>query len=115
MLPDWYQRKPRKRISPTDKVSLKLTDRQRKLIIEHTFAPDYLTDGIRLGRWQLAASAPRWRSRSMSGKSFTATSPPRRTTAMTGNWNESCIGSATSFKRSSIRTQIRTDVTPMHR
>jgi len=49
MLPDWFQRKPRKRISPTDKVSLKLTDRQRALIIEHTFAPDYLTDSIRPG------------------------------------------------------------------
>ncbi len=49
MPPDWYQRKPRKRISPTDKVSRKLTDRQRALIIEHTFAPDYLTDSIRAG------------------------------------------------------------------
>ena len=46
---DWYRDKPRKRISPTDKVSLKLTDRQRALIIEHTFAPDYLTDSIRPG------------------------------------------------------------------
>lgn len=48
MLPDWYQRTARKRISPTDKVSLKLTDRERTLIIEETFAPDYLIDRIRL-------------------------------------------------------------------
>ena len=46
---DCYRDKPRKRISPTDRVSLKLTDRQRALIIEHTFAPDYLTDSIRAG------------------------------------------------------------------
>jgi hypothetical protein len=44
---DWYRDKPRRRISPTDKVSLKLTDRQRALIIEHTFAPDYVIDSIR--------------------------------------------------------------------
>ena len=45
---DWHQRKPRKRISPTDRVSLKLSDRERALIIENTFAPDYLTRRLRL-------------------------------------------------------------------
>ena len=46
---DWHRRKPSKRISPTDRISLKLTDRERSLIIENTFAPDYLTNRIRLG------------------------------------------------------------------
>ena len=45
---DWHQPKPRKRISPTDRVSLKLSDRERALIIENTFAPDYLTNRLRL-------------------------------------------------------------------
>ena len=45
---DRHQRKPRKRISPTDRVSLKLSDRERALIIENTFAPDYLTNRLRL-------------------------------------------------------------------
>ena len=46
---DWLQSKPRKRILPTDKVPLKLTDRQRELVIEHTFAPEYLMGRMRPG------------------------------------------------------------------
>ena len=68
---DWHQRKPRKRISPTDRVSLKLSDRERALIIENTFAPDYLTRRLRLA--VVGEKHPRWHSRSMSGKNFTAT------------------------------------------
>ncbi len=46
---DWHWRKARKRISPTDRVSLKLSDRERALIIEKTFAPRHLTDRVRPG------------------------------------------------------------------
>ena len=48
MLLDWHQRRPRKRIGPTDRVSLKLSDRERALIIDKTFAPDDLTRRLRL-------------------------------------------------------------------
>ena len=54
----WYRDKPRKRISPTDRVSLELTDRQRALIVEHTFAPDYLTDSIRPGPLAVGDKSP---------------------------------------------------------
>ena len=46
MPPDWYRRKPRKRIQPDDKVPLRLSGRE--LIADETFAPDYLTNRLRL-------------------------------------------------------------------
>ena len=48
MPPDWYRRKPRKRIQPDDKVPLRLSGRERELIADETFAPDYLTNRLRL-------------------------------------------------------------------
>lgn len=41
-------RKQRKRIRPDDKVPLELSDRERQIVVEKTFAPDELTDRIRL-------------------------------------------------------------------
>lgn len=41
--------KPRsKRIQPDDKVPLRLSGRERELIADETFAPDYLTNRLRL-------------------------------------------------------------------
>ncbi len=34
MPPDWYRRKPRKRIQPDDKVPLRLSGRERELIAD---------------------------------------------------------------------------------
>ena len=45
---DRHQREPRKRISPTDRVPLRLSDRKRTLIIDKTLAPDDLTCHLRL-------------------------------------------------------------------
>ena len=47
-LPDWYRRKPRKRIGPEDTVPLGLSGRERELIADETFAPAYLTNRLRL-------------------------------------------------------------------
>ena len=40
--------KQRQRIRPDEKVSLELSDRERQLILEHTFADEELTNRLRI-------------------------------------------------------------------
>ena len=41
-------RSPRKRIQPNERVPIDLSDRERTLILQETFAPEELTDRLRL-------------------------------------------------------------------
>ena len=46
----WIRVKDRKQITPDEEVPLELSDRERDLILKHTFADDELTDRLRIVR-----------------------------------------------------------------